>query len=103
MSKLVTVKLEDENYLTWKQQILIASRGYGLEYFIIGGSSIPPQFIDGEAGTQIYNPTVVAYQRQDQLLTSWLLSFISPNLLPHFVGYDSGRGILEAINQLFAS
>lgn len=76
MSKLVTVKLEDGNFLTWKQQVLIAIRGYGLEDFIIGDSTIPPQFIVGKSGAQVYNPDFVAHQRQNQLLTSWLLPSI---------------------------
>lgn len=47
MSKIVTAKLEDGNLLTWKQQVLIAIRGYGFEGFITK-DSIPSQFIVGE-------------------------------------------------------
>lgn len=63
MSKLVTVKLEDGNFLTWKQQVLIAIRGYGLEDFIIGDSTIPPQLIVGESSVQVYNLDFVAHQQ----------------------------------------
>lgn len=72
VSKLVKVKLEDENFLIWKQQVLIAIRGYGLEDFITGHSVVPPQFIHDESGAQTLYPAFVAHQRQDQLLTSWL-------------------------------
>lgn len=73
MSKLATIKIKDENFLSWKQQVLTAIRGYGL-----GGAIIPPHFISDNSGVQIYNPTYVAHQRQEQLLSSWLLSSISP-------------------------
>lgn len=68
MSKLVTVKLEDGNYLTWKQQVLTAIGEYGLEDFLIGTSIVPSQFVNGESGEPIHNLEFVAHQHQDQLL-----------------------------------
>lgn len=50
----------------------------------------------------LYDPEFVAYQRHDQLLTSWLLSSINPDLLPQFVGYESAHSIWKTISQLFA-
>lgn len=98
MSKLATIKIKDENFLSRKQEVLTAIRGYGL-----GGAIIPPRFISDNSGVQIYNPTYVAHQRQEQLLSSWLLSSISSTLLPRFVGHDSARGIWQAVDQLFAA
>lgn len=103
MNKLVIVKLEDGNFLTWKQQVLIAIHSYGLEDSITGGSVSPSQFLIDEIGSQINNPNFVAQQRQDQLLTSWLLSSISPNILPLFVSCNTTRGVWEAVNQLFVA
>lgn len=104
MSKLVTAKLDDENFLTWKQQILFAFWGYGLEDYITKDVTVvPPKFITEESGTQVHNPEFVAHQRQDQLLTSWLLSSISTNILPHLVGFNIAREVWEAVNQLFAA
>lgn len=55
ISKLVPVKHEDGNFLTWKQKILFAIRGYGLEDYITKDSNIiPPQFITDESGIQIH-------------------------------------------------
>lgn len=42
MPELVIVKLDDDNSLTWKQQVLTAIRGYGLENVIIRTSVVPP-------------------------------------------------------------
>lgn len=41
MSMIITIKLEDGNFLTWKQQVLIAMQGYGLGDFITGDLSFP--------------------------------------------------------------
>lgn len=88
--------------LSWKQQILTAIWGYGLEDFIIGGAIIPPQFITDDSGVQIYNPTFVAHQRKISYCHLGCSS-ISSTLLPHLVGHDSARGIWEVVNQLFAA
>lgn len=35
-NQLVSVKLEESNFFIWRQQILAAIRGYGLEGYITG-------------------------------------------------------------------
>lgn len=50
-----------------------------------------------------FNHDYVADQRQDQLLTSWLLSSINHDLLSQFVGHDSAHGIWKPINELCAT
>lgn len=72
VSKLVKMKLEDENFHTWKQQALIAIRGYGLEDFIPGNAAVPLQFSNIESGAQLFNPEYVADQ-QHELNNSFLL------------------------------
>lgn len=47
----------------------------------------------------MYNSEYVAQQRQDQLLTSWLLSSIIPGHLPQFVGYE----FWKSTSQLFVA
>lgn len=72
-------------FLTWKQQVLTTIPGYGLENFISSTSIAPSQSINDESRNPIPNPDFVAYRRQDQLLTLWLLSSINTYLLPQFV------------------
>lgn len=73
MNKPMIVKLDGSNYLTWKGHVLTTIRGYGLE--------------------TLHNPEFVAHQCQDQLLKLWLLSSITSDLLPQFVGYESAHSI----------
>lgn len=44
-SQLITVHLNEDNYLLWKLQVETALQGYGLEGFIQGTLSIPPKCI----------------------------------------------------------
>ncbi|KAL5753747.1 hypothetical protein ACOSP7_021967 [Xanthoceras sorbifolium] len=40
------LKLDQENYVLWKSQVLPAIRAYDLEYFILGESTSPPKFVE---------------------------------------------------------
>lgn len=100
INKLVTVKLDDSNYLNNS---------------IYGHKTIQPWALSNWHNScscsshpwwiwwTLYDPEFVAYQRHDQLLTSWLLSSINPDLLPQFVGYESAHSIWKTISQLFAA
>ncbi|KAK6121394.1 hypothetical protein DH2020_044858 [Rehmannia glutinosa] len=101
--QLVTIKLTDNNFLVWKQQILAAIRGYGLEGFLNGSLPPPDQFITNEENQRNLNPAYLAWMRQDQLLMSWLLSSLSEGILIGTVGLESSQAIWEALNIGFAS
>lgn len=66
-NQLVMVRLDDNNLLVWKQQILISIRGYDPENFIPWNYPSPPKFING---THKLSPNFISYQCPDQLLTS---------------------------------
>ena len=98
LAQLVTIKLEEDNYLLWKFQIENAILGYGLEDHVYGTDAAPPRLIQGNA-----NPEFVRYQRQDRLLMSWILASISTSYLPQLVGCSSSQEIWTTIEQLFNS
>ena len=41
----IAIKLDDHNYLLWKQQISIVVEGLGLEGFKFGSIMCPPEFV----------------------------------------------------------
>ena len=96
LAQLVTIKLEEDNYLLWKFQIENAILGYGLEDHVYGIDAAPPRMIQGNA-----NLDFVRYQRQDRLLMSWILASISTSYLPQLVGCSSSQEIWTTIEQLF--
>ncbi|KAF7820554.1 Retrovirus-related Pol polyprotein from transposon RE1 [Senna tora] len=54
----LSVKLDDKNYLLWRQQILVALEGHDLEKYIVGSRFVPPKFDtegDRDAGKLTWN------------------------------------------------
>lgn len=45
------IKLSEDNYLIWKQHVLAAVRGYGLEGFLTGEDPPPPRMVT-QAGSE---------------------------------------------------
>ena len=41
LSQLITIRLEDDNFLMWRYQIENVVRGYGLEGFLFGTEPFP--------------------------------------------------------------
>ncbi|KAK6143064.1 hypothetical protein DH2020_023412 [Rehmannia glutinosa] len=103
-SQLVTVKLDDSNYLVWKQQVLTAIKGYGLEDFISEQSNVPEKFTkETTEKPSTLNPDFVTWQRQDQLLASWILSSLSEGILVLMVGLNTSKDIWNALETNFSS
>ena len=85
-----SVKLDNNNFLILKQQVVFAIKGYGLQRFVFFESAIPPRFLlkeDAQAGN--VNKAFVEWEQQDQLLLSWLLSSISEKVLLRLVGCET--------------
>lgn len=83
--QVVSVKLDDTNYLQWKQQVEGVLRGTKMVRFVVS-PQIPPVFLTDaarEAGTE--NPAFTEWEEQDSLLCTWILSTISSSLLSRFV------------------
>lgn len=40
------LKLDRNNYLTWRSQVIPAVQGHGLEGFVLGASKRAPQYIE---------------------------------------------------------
>ncbi|KAL3629468.1 hypothetical protein CASFOL_026690 [Castilleja foliolosa] len=53
-NQLVSVKLNEGNFLVWKTQVLSAIKGYGLEDYINGESKTPEKFISNGSQSQFF-------------------------------------------------
>lgn len=78
----ISVKLDDKNFLLWKQQILYAISGHELEKFIEGPNSWPQKYdsSEKEAAGEV-SDEFKRWKKQDQLLVSWILSSMTETLL----------------------
>ena len=85
-----SVKLDNNNFLIWKQQVVFAIKGYGLQRFVFFESAIPPRFLLKEdAQAKNVNKAFVEWEQQNQLLLSWMLSSIFEKVLPGLVGSET--------------
>ncbi|CAA0841034.1 cysteine-rich RLK (RECEPTOR-like protein kinase) 8, partial [Striga hermonthica] len=101
--QLVTIKLNDSNYLMWKHQVLATTRGYGLEGFILGTSIPPEKFTTDENGNQSINPLYISWQKQDQLLVSWVLSSLTEEILINTIGLNTSSEIWYSLELDFTT
>ncbi|KAL3644258.1 Helix-loop-helix protein 2 [Castilleja foliolosa] len=100
-NQLVSVKLSETNFLIWKTQVFTAIKGYGLENFISEHPKKPDMFIDDSS--QTLSPTFSLWNRQDQILASWILSSLSESILPLMIGLNSSSEIWSVLERNFAS
>jgi hypothetical protein len=86
LTNLITVKLNEDNYMFWRAQILPLLRSHGLMSFITPGVAAPPAEIAnpqaGEAGApaKIPNPEYTAWYKQDQAILTAFLSSLTPEV-----------------------
>lgn len=87
------VKLDEGTFLQWKQHVQFIVNGYDLFGFLDSSISAPSRFIQALDGALVLNPAVSAFQQQDNLLTSWLLSTINLSILSSFLDVKSASDV----------
>ncbi|KAL4346352.1 hypothetical protein GQ457_17G022290 [Hibiscus cannabinus] len=102
-NKKVSVVLDEYNFLVWKQQVLLAVRSLRLEKLLTGALKPPPATVTAADGSVVENEDHEIFVAQDSALASWLLSTISPPLLPQFVGAETAAAIWSTVLRFFAS
>ncbi|RVX06354.1 hypothetical protein CK203_023575 [Vitis vinifera] len=99
MNQPLIVKLDNGNYLIWKNQLLNVIIANELDDFIGGSRSCPPQFLDLQQ--QIINLEYLVWQRYNRLLMSWLYAFLFEDIMAQIVGYSTTVEIWNALNQIY--
>ncbi|KAL4292026.1 hypothetical protein GQ457_14G021920 [Hibiscus cannabinus] len=102
-NKRVNICLNESNFLLWKQQVVLTVRGLGLEDYLDGTVLIPNKTTRNRLGDEIFNPAYLQYRKQDSSLASWLLSTISPSVLPQFVGSETTADIWKAVSKRYST
>lgn len=93
-SKTTIDKLEDENFLSWKFQVLITLRGYDLHKYIEDDEDVPLKKIASmNSATEITNPAYENWVRQDSLITAWLLSSMMKSLVSELLNFQTTREV----------
>ncbi|KAL4318029.1 hypothetical protein GQ457_18G017830 [Hibiscus cannabinus] len=100
-NKSISIRLDETNYLLWRQQVLFAIESLALSSHIDGTISVPPQYTMVD-GVKTVNAEFVVYKQQDSALCSWLLSSISTSILPSLVNCRTTFEIWEKIQKVFS-
>ncbi|KAL4301856.1 hypothetical protein GQ457_10G002740 [Hibiscus cannabinus] len=101
-NKQVSVRLDDMNYLLWKHQVILMIRGHDLKDFLDENFPVPEKFVTYASGQRIVNSKFKKFKKQDSSLASWLLSTISPTILPQLVGAETSATIWSSVNKLYS-
>lgn len=100
----ISIKLDNKNYLFWKQQVMPTICGHELEKFIAGPRFWRQKYDSAEK--EVVDEISKEYQlwkKQDQLLISWLLSSMSETMLTRVVGCDKAYHIWDRVQEFFLS
>ncbi|GAY59826.1 hypothetical protein CUMW_197430 [Citrus unshiu] len=89
------VKLDQNNFILWRTQVLASVKGNGLESFINGGLKCPEQFLPFTSTGEASSSNV----KTDQLLLSWMLSSIQQSLLSTVIECTTSKQLWDSLNR----
>ncbi|GMI98473.1 hypothetical protein HRI_003516600 [Hibiscus trionum] len=102
-NKQISMKLDDFNFMLWKQQVTMMIRGYELEHYLDSSTPIPPKVVKSSSGKLILNPDYRRFKKEDNSLASWLLSTISANILPQLVEAETTAEVWAIVTKQYLS
>ncbi|KAL4354390.1 hypothetical protein GQ457_06G018340 [Hibiscus cannabinus] len=69
-NKSISIRLDETNYLLWRQQVLFTIESLDLSSHIDGTSVVPPQYVLVNS-EKVCNPQYASFKQQDSALCSW--------------------------------
>ncbi|GAV77188.1 UBN2_3 domain-containing protein, partial [Cephalotus follicularis] len=100
----LSLKLTTKNYLLWKTQLVPFLCVQKLLGFVDGSNRCPPLTVSVHGHTDNQpNPATIAWQEQDQLLLSLLVSSLSESIIPIVVGLNTSHEVWTVLESAFVS
>ncbi|KAL6310882.1 hypothetical protein AAG906_018041 [Vitis piasezkii] len=97
------IKLNNNNFPSWKAQFDALLYGYDLMGFLDGNKTCPSKEIIAEDGTTVSNPDFVIWTRQDKLLLHAILASLSEGVVPLIAAATSSRDAWVKLHKLYAN
>jgi histone deacetylase 1/2 len=99
----ITEKLNDSNFLLWKQQIDPIITSHRMMRFLIE-PSIPQQFLtDEDRFLGNFSTAYLAWEQQDAQLLTWLQSTLSKDVLLQMIGCKHSHQLWQRLHSDFFS
>jgi gag-polypeptide of LTR copia-type len=102
-SHQISTILSNDNYLLWKSQIVPVLRGHGLISFISEKTVPPEESITTSDGVSQINPNFDKWQKQDQLILTWLFNSLSPQILSQVLNCETSLQLWQKLQQIYNS
>jgi hypothetical protein len=97
------MKLDDDNFLIWQQQVLATVRGLNLGKYI-HKDDVPVKYTSKEDETNcLVNEEFLNFKQQDQLLMAWRLASMFQSILTKMVGLTTSCQIWKRLEVYYAS
>jgi len=96
------LKLDDDNFLLLKQQILATIDGLNLMQFL-EGTNVPSQYTTSDDQSNCTIFAAFLQYRQHQLTVTWLLALMAPYVRTKMVGLRSSAQIWQRLETYYAS
>ena len=103
ISPFISIKLDGTNYLQWTSQFLPILRSYDLLSIVDGSEVCPSKHLVTAEGKQDANPAYVLWNKKDQLVLSWLIATLTPNVLSTVYGLNTSRQVWNSLATRYAS
>ncbi|GAV81205.1 UBN2_3 domain-containing protein [Cephalotus follicularis] len=98
----ISLKLNTQNYLLWRTQLVLFLRGQKLLGFVDGSHPCSSLTLTVDDHSEP-NPVALLCKEQDQLLLSLLMSSLSEFVIPLVVGLNTSHEVWCALEFAFAS
>lgn len=106
LSTVLTVKLDDKNYMLWRKMVLAVLKGQRLDGFVLGTKKQPAEKISStveEVTTTSLNPEYETWCTMDQALLGWLYGSMIPTVAAEIINFSTTSEVWKALEDLFGS
>ena len=92
MSNMMTVKLNNSNYIVWKHQISMVLETYSMIELLDQAQLVPEKFLKDLSGsmTTIFNLNYLTWKSKEKALLTFISSTLTPSILALTIGCSLG-------------
>ncbi|GMN71348.1 hypothetical protein TIFTF001_053389 [Ficus carica] len=101
LNQPITVKLDQNNFVLWKNRLLNIIIENGLEEYIDGSYPCPPKLIDPQ--NRVQNPEYTTWRRFNRIIMSWIYASLTEEVMGQIVEYTTALEIWNALEQIYSS